>query len=233
MRRTILLADDSSTIQRLVTQIFADADFDIVCVSNGEAAIRKLDEVHPDVVLADIYMPGRNGYEVCAYIRKQSKMPKIPVILLVGALESFDEQTARQAEATANITKPFEPGALVELVSKVLDKAEEEGKVLALTSDLPASSDPAAGLLASPDSADLLGLEMLFKEETQETQAPIPVGVPTMSSTLAEADIDRIADRAIEKLSAQLVERIARDVVPGIVEKTLREELKKGAAGRP
>ena len=126
MRRTILLADDSPTIRRLVKQTFADGDFDVVEVSNGEAAIKALEEMRPSVVLADIYMPGQNGYQVCAFIRNHPALAKTPVVLLVGAFDAFDEEGARQAGATANITKPFEPGALIELVTSVLlDEAEE------------------------------------------------------------------------------------------------------------
>src|SRR5262245_47264940 len=124
MRRTILLADDSPTIQRLVTNTFADGDYDIVSVSNGEAAIRKFDEVHPNVVLADIYMPGKNGYEVCAHIRQHPKLGDTPVVLLVGAFDAFDEEKAREAGATSNITKPFEPHALVSLVESVFPDLE-------------------------------------------------------------------------------------------------------------
>jgi CheY-like chemotaxis protein len=124
MRRTILLADDSPTIQRLVTNTFADGDYDIVSVSNGEAAIRKFDEVQPNVVLADIYMPGKNGYEVCAYIRQHPRLGSTPVVLLVGAFDAFDEEKAREAGATSNITKPFEPQALVSLVESVMPDSE-------------------------------------------------------------------------------------------------------------
>src|SRR6516162_5047069 len=120
MRKTILLADDSPTIRRLVTQTFADADFKIVEVSNGDAAIKAVEEVRPNLVLTDIYMPGKNGYEVCTYVRSHSVLSATPVILLVGAFDAFDEETAKQAGATANIKKPFEPKALVELVTSVL-----------------------------------------------------------------------------------------------------------------
>src|SRR4051812_12633634 len=105
MRRTILLADDSPTIQRLVTNTFADADYEIVSVSNGEAAIRKFEEIHPHVVLADIYMPGKNGYEVCSHVRQHRTAGTTPVILLVGAFDAFDEDKAKDIGATANITK--------------------------------------------------------------------------------------------------------------------------------
>src|SRR5215472_7792701 len=102
MRRTILLADDSPTIRRLVTQTFADANFKIVEVSNGDAAIKAADEVRPSIVLADIYMPGKNGYEVCTYVRNHPVLHATPVILLVGAFDAFDEETAKQAGATGN-----------------------------------------------------------------------------------------------------------------------------------
>src|SRR5207237_9428896 len=108
MRRTILLADDSPTIRRLINHTFADANFRIVEVNNGDAAIRSFEEVRPSVVLADIHMPGKNGYQVCAYIRSHSELSKTPVVLLVGAFEAFDQDTAKQAGATESIKKPVE-----------------------------------------------------------------------------------------------------------------------------
>src|SRR5438128_4833449 len=125
MKRTILLADDSPTIRRLVRQTFAEGSYEIVEVSNGEAAIKRLDEVQPSIVLADIYMPGKNGYEVCSYVRNHPTLGDIPVVLLVGAFDAFDEEVARQSGATANITKPFEPGALIELVKSLVPVDEE------------------------------------------------------------------------------------------------------------
>src|SRR5437879_4082023 len=102
MQRTILLADDSPTIRRLVTQTFADSNFRIIEVNNGDSAIRTFEDVHPSVVLADIYMPGKNGYQVCEYIRSHRELSKTPVLLLVGAFEAFDEDTAKKAGATAS-----------------------------------------------------------------------------------------------------------------------------------
>src|SRR3989442_7547665 len=125
MKQKILLADDSPTIRRLVTQTFVDGKFEVVAVSNGDAAIKALEEVRPSIVLADIYMPGKNGYEVCAYVRNHATFGATPVVLLVGAFDAFDEEVARQSGATANITKPFEPGALIELVKSLVPVDEE------------------------------------------------------------------------------------------------------------
>src|SRR2546430_1702686 len=174
MRRTILLADDSPTIQRLVTNTFADADFEIVSVSNGEAAIRKFDEIHPHVVLADIYMPGKNGYEVCSHVRQHPTVGATPVILLVGAFDAFEEERARRIGATANITKPFEPQALVSLVESVLpppEVIEDEVNLEEALRPQPVAA-PASEMPSVPEPQDdLLGLESLFQEPSREPQS--------------------------------------------------------------
>jgi CheY-like chemotaxis protein len=224
MRRTILLADDSPTIRRLVRQTFADSDFEIVEASNGDAAIKALEEIRPHVVLADIYMPGKNGYQVCAYVRNQPELSQIPVVLLVGAFDAFDEQSARQVGATANITKPFEPGALVELVLSIMLPETEEPPIVPVPeprsepveTGTPLPS-PAVTEAPAPDAEDLLGLETIFRDE-HERLSP---------SLLADEDIDRIADRVIQKVSSQVIESIAWDIVPDITEKIVREELKR------
>jgi CheY-like chemotaxis protein len=208
MRRTILLADDSPTIRKLVTQTFADGDFDVVSVSNGDAAIKALDEKKPSVVLADIYMPGKNGYEVCKYVRNHPLMKTTPVVLLVGAFDAFDEDTAKQSGATANITKPFEPGSLIELVTSVLPAASAE------------VAEPGAPAVESSDSSDLLGLNEIFRKPEPPPAAP-------SRAPITDEELDRIADRVIQKLSTQIIENIAWDVVPDITEKIVREELKK------
>ena len=217
MPRTILLADDSPTIRRLVTQTFADGGFEIIEVSNGEAAIRVLEERHPSVVLADIYMPGKNGYEVCAYIRNHPVLNATPVVLLVGAFDAFDEATARESGATANITKPFEPGALIELVTSILPpEPEPEPEPIPESVGSPSSSSSSS---LHAEDLDLLGLETIFKDETLLDVPPVP--------GMSDDDIDRIADRVIQRLSTQVIESIAWDVVPDITEKIVREELKR------
>jgi len=245
VRRVILLADDSPTIQRLVTQMFVDADFDIVAVSNGDAAIRKFEELRPAVVLADIYMPGKNGYEVCTYVRKHADRGDTPVILLAGAFDAFDGRVAATAGATAHITKPFEPQALVNLVHSVVAKeapaaATEPAATVASPAAIPAAAPApatapvpaaenatmaaAASVSASPvapkdaEAEDLLGLQELFR----------PPAPPQLSSaSVTEEEIERIADRVIQKLSTQVIEDVAWHVVPDITTKVLREELKR------
>jgi len=241
MKRAILLADDSSTIHRLVERTFDGSEFSVVCVSNGEAAIRKLDEVQPAAVLADIYMPGKNGYEVCEFVRKHDGGSTTPVVLLVGAFEVFDEAEAERVGADGKITKPFEPKQLAELISGLVrGNGGKTGTVdpVPLTS-LPevapvsrAEIEPSEGSPApivkgavsevgdgeSEVSADgdILGLRELFPETTPERR-----------HALSEQEVDAIADRVIERLSSEVVESIAWDIVPEIADRVMRDELKR------
>ena len=94
MPATLLLADDSVTIQRVIELTFADEDVRVVAVSDGDQAIARLDEQPPDIVLADVGMPGKNGYEVASYIKSQPRLAHIPVLLLTGAFEPIDQVKA-------------------------------------------------------------------------------------------------------------------------------------------
>ncbi|HXV37319.1 MAG TPA: response regulator [Myxococcota bacterium] len=123
MPKTILLADDSVTIQKVVGISFASEDATVVSVDNGDAAIAKAREIRPDIVLADVVMPGKNGYEVCDAIRKDPELAHIPVLLLTGTFEAFDEARARAVGSSGHISKPFEAASLVAEVRRLIESA--------------------------------------------------------------------------------------------------------------
>lgn len=118
-KRKLLLADDSITIQKVVNLTFADEGIEVISVGDGDAAMRKFDEFMPDLVMADVNMPGLNGYEVCRIIKHTEETQNIPVILLVGSFEPFDENEAKEAGADDYLTKPFQ--SIRQLVNKVTD----------------------------------------------------------------------------------------------------------------
>jgi len=120
MSKKLLLADDSVVIQKLVGLSFANEDFEIVSTDNGDDAVSMAREIQPDVVLADVVMPGLSGYEVCEAIRQDPTLAQTPVLLLTGTFEAFDEDRASEAGANGHITKPFEAQALVERVNEVM-----------------------------------------------------------------------------------------------------------------
>src|SRR5689334_10832276 len=125
MANRILLADDSITIQKVVNLTFADEGIEVVAVSNGDQAERRLADVQPDLVLADIFMPGKNGYELCEVIKESAQYHNIPVVLLVGAFEPFDQAEARRVKADAHLTKPFESRTLVDTVRKLISSSRQ------------------------------------------------------------------------------------------------------------
>ena len=123
MGSRILLADDSITIQKVVNLTFAEEGIEVVAVSSGDLAEKRLSEVTPDLVLADIFMPGKNGYELCESIKQNPKFRNVPVVLLVGAFEPFDQNEARRVRADAHLTKPFESRTLIETVRRLISSS--------------------------------------------------------------------------------------------------------------
>ncbi len=118
MKRRILLADDSVTIQKVIELTFMDEDYEVRAVSNGDEALSLLSEANPDFVIADVHMPGANGYEVCR--RSKQLRPEVPVLLLVGTFEPFDEAQARSAGADSFLKKPFDSQELLQRVGELL-----------------------------------------------------------------------------------------------------------------
>jgi CheY-like chemotaxis protein len=122
MTRKILLADDSVTIQKVVELTFAEGDYQVQCVSNGRSAVQKIQEDRPDLLLCDVIMPEMNGYDVAAFVKHNPTFSAIPVILLTGTFEPFDEEKARQSGADTYITKPFDSKMLVDKVEELLKR---------------------------------------------------------------------------------------------------------------
>lgn len=123
MPKTLLLADDSVTIQKVVGITFANEDVELVTVDNGDDALIRAREIRPDLVLADIGMPGLDGYALCSAIRKDPDLSHTPVLLLTGTFETYDEQRAQQVGASGHISKPFEAQTLVDRVLGLLSQS--------------------------------------------------------------------------------------------------------------
>jgi CheY-like chemotaxis protein len=134
-KRKLLLADDSVTIQKVVNLTFADEGIEVISVGDGDLAMEKIRETLPDLVMLDINMPGLSGYEICENLRKSSQFKSVPVILLVGSFEPFDEDEAKRVGANDYLTKPFQ--SIRQLVSKVTD-------LLAAVHEIPSPSSEEA-----------------------------------------------------------------------------------------
>jgi CheY-like chemotaxis protein len=175
--RKLLLADDSATIQKVIDLTFADEGVRVVTVNNGQEAIDLLPEVQPDIVLADVFMPARNGYEVCEYVKTNEKLKHIPVMLLVGSFEPFDEAEARRVGADDILTKPFQSiRRLIDRVGSLVSSppAEKESP----TAELPTVPEPEEEQFMDTHelevtTADTLPLEQAFREHEHEVEQPV------------------------------------------------------------
>lgn len=192
MTRTILLADDSVTIQKVIELTFMDEDYEVVAVGNGDDALEKLDEMTPDFVIADVHMPGASGYDVAKH--SKSLRPEVPVLLLVSTFEPFDEEAAEKSGCDAFLKKPFDSQELQRLVEELSAEATGEpggapaaGGALAgdaaaepvedwghARSDYEPERLPAPELEAEPFA---IGLDDLDEEERPATQVPPPSSV--------------------------------------------------------
>lgn len=218
---TILVADDNSNIQKMVSLVFKEKGIRVVAVGNGEAACRKVPEVHPDVVLADVFMPVRNGYEVCEFVKQDPQFAETPVILLVGAFDPLDEKEAQRVGANGVLKKPFvPPDPLVDLVNSLL-KPEAPAETAPTVEAVPAPPAPvtaaparqAPHITASNDDDDAQEIAPTFGEPvaTPATRASADEETddgsdPTSEWTRRRAAMDYDIDASE---SATMVERLA------------------------
>ncbi len=130
MARKILLADDSVTAQNMGRKILTDAGYDVITVNNGSAALKRVAELKPDLIVLDVYMPGYSGLEVCVRLKDAQETARIPVLLTVGKLEPFKPEEANRVRADGYIVKPFEASELLSALTRLEDRvvpAQSEG----------------------------------------------------------------------------------------------------------
>lgn len=226
MRRTILLADDSVTIRKIVELTFSDTDIRVCSVASGQEALDRLSELRPDLVLADVVMPGPSGYELCRAI-KTSDRP-VPVLLLAGTFEPFDAGQARECGSDGHVTKPFDSRQLVFRVEQLLAHPEPTASRSEIAAQ-PAEDD----LEAMFD--DLAAPEVRWDDEAGLIDQPGASVSPTSAvdesspgtTALTTADLDAIARLVVERLSERVLREIAWDVVPDLAEIIVRERIRE------
>jgi CheY-like chemotaxis protein len=122
----ILLVDDSPHAQRMGERILSEEGFEVVTLSNADSALIRLEDVDPDVVLADTVMPGRSGYEICQFIKMSPRHRHVRVVLTAGVLEPLDDEQVRRVEADATLKKPFEASVLLATVKPLIERALQD-----------------------------------------------------------------------------------------------------------
>lgn len=163
MGQRILLADDSHTIRKVVELTFADTDYQVVAVQNGDLALQKIRENRPDIILLDVIMPGKDGYDVCDLVKSDPNLSSIPVLLMAGSFEPYDKERALRVGSDGYLPKPFDSRSLVTRVKELLDAARQRtAPIAAAAAEEPpppppptATPEPMAPLhaaAAAPDS---------------------------------------------------------------------------------
>ena len=217
MTLRLLIADDNAAIQKMVRLAFAGEDAFVEAVSSGDAALGILKDFRPDVVLADVSMPGYSGYEVCELIRHEPEFADVPVILLSGAFDPFDEEEATRVKASGHLTKPFDPSEMIALVESLLpetarhsapDFSDNEKKEVFAGTDIAAeiSSPPFEYVVAGAPGdffsitpgawESYLGPDRILEIFHDETFN----GKTAADRRIPEELIERVAEKVMEKM---------------------------------
>jgi CheY-like chemotaxis protein len=236
----IFVADDSVTTQKVVSLAFSGEDVTIESVSNGDAALDSIRSFRPDVVLADVVMPGCNGYEVCARIKEDPEFSGVPVILLVGAFEPFDELEAARVRSDGYLTKPFNTSELTQMIRSVISKQpdlQEGGPARPQQEEVESGL---RGIVSSSVLDSFLGSNRildLFSTETVNAYAQVPVmrepkGEPPGNNVFSEGDmpedlLNAIVDKVVRRMSSEVVREVAWEVVPELSEAIIRRSLEE------
>ena len=191
----ILVADDNSNIQKMVGLALKDQGIDVVAVGNGEAAVRKISDIRPDLVLADVFMPVRNGYEVCKYVKDDRTLCHIPVILLVGAFDPLDEQEAQRVGADGVLKKPFvPPDPLIAMVKSALARAGVPlGNEPAVAEKAPEKAPVGAGRVAKEVLGPVASAKLAAVTAVPEAEAEPVLSKPGPASVKFAAGNEPLA----------------------------------------
>jgi CheY-like chemotaxis protein len=232
MSKKILLADDSVTIQKVVELTFMDEGVTVVAVGNGSDAIARLAEVDPDVVIADVHMPGASGYEVSR--RVKDLHPNLPVLLLVGTFEPFSKEEFAASGADSSMKKPFDSQELLREVTQMLERSPARGAVEA--ADEPAAEE-AAWQLDETEAEPLPMAPMPATPPAPEPplQAALLPTAPAVSAetaaaangSLSDADVDRIARRVVELIGDRVIREVSWEVIPDLAEVVIKDRLRE------
>ncbi|HEX4664600.1 MAG TPA: response regulator [Terriglobales bacterium] len=167
----ILLADDSVTAQNMGKKILSEAGHEVVTVSNGAAAAKKIAEIKPELVLLDVFMPGYSGLELCERLRNAAETSKLPVLLTVGRMEPYSPNDGTRVKADGVIVKPFEASDLTAAVDRLAEKIQPKQDARAMKI-VPRQDSKAENAVAPQDDRNPSGATDAPKAITGSAELP-------------------------------------------------------------
>ncbi len=189
MTSRLLVADDSITIQKIVSMAFENEDVEVEGVGDGQEAFDRIAEFNPDIVLADVDMPGLDGFELSAKIKESPETSSIKVLLLASDFEDFDEQRYQTCGANNHISKPFKSDDIVTMVKGLLEGDDDD--VMLSDADLEEESPVEPGseeIIEQPEDETEAASEII-----ENLKVPEPQEEPSLEELL----------NSVEKLSSE------------------------------
>jgi CheY-like chemotaxis protein len=181
----VLLADDSPHAQRMGERILREEGFEVVSLTDGDAALLRLADVDPDLILADVFLPGKSGFELCRHVKGDPKLRHVRVVLTAGLLEPFDEEEAVRAGCDAILKKPFEASKVMETIHPLVKEAQLARGLFA---------EALASAASSPGSS--------------QTTNPAPVPAAEIDPERIRAAITLALDAALPAMIHEITERV-------------------------
>jgi CheY-like chemotaxis protein len=245
MTLKIFVADDSVTIQKVIALAFSSEDAVIESVLDGESAMDSVRAFQPDVVLIDIFMPGRTGYEVCARIKDDPELCRTPVVLMVGAFEPFDESEAARVRSDGHLKKPFDPAELIQTVrSLVGDKMDPEQSETEVESCAGRDAVSDSGTADAPKHGSLtrkgfvsprvwrsfLGSDRILDLFDSETLEAADAGLKESAPAPARQEAVTSPDAMIPSVAGSVISDDVLDAIVDRVVKRMSEEVVREVA---
>jgi CheY-like chemotaxis protein len=192
----ILLADDSPHAQRMGERILREEGFEVVSLTDGNAAMLRLADVDPDLILADVFLPGKSGVELCRHVKSEPRFKHVRVVLTAGLLEPFDEDEAKRAGCDAILKKPFEASKVVSTIDPLVKEAQlARGLFAEQIASAPPAAPPIVHAPEPPKAAE---------HATPEALPP----APEIDSERVRAAITLALDAALPAMIQEITERV-------------------------
>ncbi len=229
MTRKLLVADDSATIQTVVNLTFAEEDVQIEAVSSGDQALERTKRIKPDIVLADVFMPGFSGYEVCERIKADPELRHIPVVLLVGTFEPFDRDEAERVKFDGYLTKPFDTSELIETVRSLIGESRErsvpmtEGKTGPPLHPVEHAAFPSESLVTERSRESFAGANPIL--DVFGASFPSVSARTRPRAAMPQEILRNLVEGIVRQISPDIVREVAWEVVPELSEMLIRQKL--------
>jgi len=232
LARKVLLADDSVTAQNMGRRIMTDAGYEVITVNNGSAALKKIHESQPDLIVLDVYMPGYGGLEVCQRLKESEATMKIPVLLTVGKMEPFKVDEAKRVHADGHIIKPFDASELLSALTKLEDKIvpSENGRGRRAKSESKKSrnvlaADPAVNF----DDSHTEQIQYLARVKQRRDTPEEVSSEPSYSSTQSADDATPANDEAAAARTQAALEKNSYEAAAVAPEESVGQEANQDA----